>query len=316
MILPCWEKVLALGYREEDGAEERKGVPVSQQKQARLQRSGSLKQEPPEGETEVADPLNYNWSSMSQMTIPFLQTHVLPALEPSVLSAANLRSQEKVLGKSELMELLEFLTGLADWPLSGPHRSKSGLLKFLKERYASRARRGGLLVLPPIWEQQGLYIIDGITDMQCTVRCQYSSNTAVVALSKQHVGFSEQVYVDMNFSEARAALRVRGMPSIPEIALQTLFGTVEFVTPEGHKTKMGRASPLEEPSSGSGVVGVESKVKVEKTPVGAEAAVELSADELQAVLFKMEGADDKLAEGDLALHDESLLVVPPPPPNL
>eukprot|EP00971_Amphidinium_carterae_P119378 2364486-Amphidinium_carterae.1 len=103
------------------------------------------------------------------------------------------------------------------------------------------------------------------------------------------------------------------MPSIPEIALQTLFGTVEFVTPEGHKTKMGRSSPLEGSLAGSGVVGVESKVKVEKTQLSPEAKAELTADELQAVLLEMEDGGDKLAEGDLGLHDESLLVVPPPP---
>eukprot|EP00971_Amphidinium_carterae_P293132 5819918-Amphidinium_carterae.1 len=65
---------------------------------------------------------------MPQMTIPFLQTHVLPTLEPSVLSAPNERSHERSheKGKSELMELVEFLTGLADWQLAGVHRAKSG----------------------------------------------------------------------------------------------------------------------------------------------------------------------------------------------
>eukprot|EP00971_Amphidinium_carterae_P310931 6179054-Amphidinium_carterae.1 len=244
MILPCWEKVLALGYVEDDavGAES-SGVPVSKQKQAKLQRGASMKGESVGQCADIPDPMNKNWTLLSHVTIPFIQTHLLPSLEPSALSAPNLRCHEKHIGKAELLQIVEFLTGLADWELSGPHRSKSVFIKFLQERYAIRGRRGGLLVLPVAWEKQGLYVIDAVSDEEVKVRSQYTDSSVCIKLSTHHVGHSDQLYVDSNFSEARAALRVRCKPQIPEVSLQSFFGSSEFITPEKQKVKTGMASP-------------------------------------------------------------------------
>eukprot|EP00971_Amphidinium_carterae_P123849 2453115-Amphidinium_carterae.1 len=313
MIIPCWEKVLALGYVEDDPvAEERGSVPVSKQKQARIQRASSMKSEPAQPGSEIGDPLNMNWSLMSHMTIPFLQSDLLPCLEPSVLSAANLRCHEKSIGKPELMEIVEFLTGLADWQLKGPHRSKSAFLKFLQERYGSRGRRGGLLVLPPVWEQQGLYCIDAVSDVECTVRNQYSGHCVAVALTPQHAGFEKALYVDNNYSEARSALRVRGQPQIHELSLMSVFAGCDFITPEKMRVKSGMPSPCYGVADGAAVADGMAGAKVEGPALNGEVAKRDLDEELHACMLKLEVAET-MCEQQRKLVDESALDVPPPP---
>eukprot|EP00971_Amphidinium_carterae_P161027 3193026-Amphidinium_carterae.2 len=274
MILPCWEKVLALGYVEDDAAgAESSGVPVSKQKQAKLQRGASMKGDVEENCGDISDPMSKNWTLLSHCTIPFIQAHILPSLEPSALSAANLRCHEKHIGKPELLQIVEFLTGLADWQLSGPHRSKSGFIKFLQERYASRGRRGGLLVLPVAWAQQGLYVIDAVTDVEITVRSQYTET---------------------------------------EIPLQSYFAATDFITPEKQKVKTGMASPSIDGISGSTDTACERGATKKEDPLHADRQVEMKEEELKTLLTKLEGQELASERGD-KFEDEGLLAVPPPP---
>lgn len=174
----------------------------------------SIKLEAAEDHPEFAD---LPWDSvpdsvhaLCDFTVPQLRDRILPSIESSHASAANLRAtkDKELNSKSGLLKLVDMGTGCAaDYPISGKLRCYNRLAVMLQKRSQDRGRRILHTVLPPQWvSRDGICRLDGDLDPEAgKVGVVHKFTKESVELQREqlppHDNVSE-LYLESSWSEA------------------------------------------------------------------------------------------------------------------
>lgn len=227
-IIPkLWEKCIALGYNDDTiKVPTSNPVPKSFQAEAMGKRKyNQIKEEAAKveeslnadaGSYTVVDAVPTKYWKMSELTVPIWRDRLLPRIETSSLSAANIRCirDKEAASKEGLCRIAEFATGLsADFALTGRYRCLEQLAKLMVDRAQRRGRRCLDLPLPPRWPTDGIYFVQGYDEAQTgIIVCHKFLNQHVVVSRSSVAGHSSlaELEVVYNWSEQKAAIGKKG----------------------------------------------------------------------------------------------------------
>jgi hypothetical protein len=143
------------------------------------------------------------------MTPVYFQ-YILSKLEPSSLSLAAQRglcsSKSKHVPKASLIELFQFITGIApDADFKPDMHYLPFLISILQEASAARGRPAQGLILPPCWGQDGIYKVT-MEDDALTLHHKTLKEKAVLPADFASMVKVEDITIEKNFSEPQATL--------------------------------------------------------------------------------------------------------------
>lgn len=253
-------------------------------------RKGSFsKEETPDGDDD-GKPLDgaHSASSVEPGGVPRKKTlgdsrvehlvEVLNACDKVVFSLAALqglrRQKQRVIPKPKLLEVIEHITG-KDPSHPVDLNDDEQRAEFIEEAQAAneaRGHRGRLLPLPPLWPNDGSYKLLP-TEADGEVRIQkFGGATRAVPKHLLAKHDTSKLFIDMNFSEKRAALRIHG--GILDVPLQLLFaaeGLNSAFSPASKRARTHEAVGAATPSARVKAEAADGGVNAEE-PADAEAA--------------------------------------------
>jgi hypothetical protein len=138
-----------------------------------------------------------------------LMEAVLTMFNKITYSPGNLRSMisrgKRMQNKSKLWELIELNTQIGeDDPIPPNRRCDRFVAEDLLQAFVTLGKPGDTLALPPTWDEDGVYD-HKVIGAKCTLTNKLTKEKCVVDVPRL-----AQVYVDLNQSESRAILRVKG----------------------------------------------------------------------------------------------------------
>lgn len=211
------------------------------QKASRMERVDKMKANQAEesaaggGDSLVACPVSEivpsKYWTLGTLSVAMLTKNLLCVMEPVALSVANIRSMslrgQGEHGKTELLKILEFCTGLhPDTPINGNLRKWCELQKLVKDlndRYGRRARE---VTLPPCWDSHGVYSVHvhpgGINVLQ-----RFTGQNHLIR-DELLMSDPESWSLHCNWSDCKAVLQCddTSCSTVKPIALQPLFNQV------------------------------------------------------------------------------------------
>eukprot|EP00971_Amphidinium_carterae_P351917 6492336-Amphidinium_carterae.3 len=107
--------------------------------------------------------------TLGALTVKQLQERVMPALNASICSSANMSHMMRTIKSRDKVQVLlrhvEFFTGLsASFPLEAECSRWPGLLQRLRTECNRRGRLNARTVLPIDFEKHGLYVVDDLDE--------------------------------------------------------------------------------------------------------------------------------------------------------
>jgi hypothetical protein len=151
----------------------------------------------------------------------------LGKINSSVFSLPNLRNlqQRGKAGETQILftEIYEFLSGVISFgfKLAEEFRDFANLDKLAIENASMRSDRQCNFPLPPNWDVDGLYLIHDVKKIkghfEVTVQHRFLKISKMVNLKK--FKSTNDLIVDMNYSETRATIRSRSQPGVQELLL-------------------------------------------------------------------------------------------------
>ncbi|CAK0908641.1 unnamed protein product [Prorocentrum cordatum] len=156
------------------------------------------------------DPFGENFEDLASLHVNELRDRVLPGIEPTHLSKANIRSMKdpEARSKSGLLKMITFATGLnTDFRLVGRFACRNRFVAYARKRSLERRRRVLSLSLPPSYSDEGLAAVAGASEDGVTVKNRYTSE--MVTVPKANCPPYDDVsdlYIDSNWSESQLAL--------------------------------------------------------------------------------------------------------------
>lgn len=178
------------------------------------------------------------------------------AVEPNLFGPFALKAMIKrgsrEVNKESLLRILEFTTGLdPSTSISSDERDLSSLERQLVDMNTRFGRRALELNLPPDWAKEGVYLLYKEDEDKIYVGNRFDKQRRL--LPEKFLGFSlDQVYIDFNWSDNRAIIRVRG--AFIDQPVNLLFAVARQGTShEGHAHKKPKLMPLPLLSPGHGV---------------------------------------------------------------
>lgn len=360
VIEHLWSKLQSLGLSSEEMAKpsaralsaqaaavQQRKASTSAEKLAKVekfQQEHEGDEEHTPGVAEIVDLLPDKMANIGDLGIAVLRDKVLPFIEPTVLSSANIRSLKDGVHSSKpgLLKYLEFATGWRlDMAIVGKIRCVNQLKAAAKEQAVRRGRRCVSLRLPASWLEDGVYTIscykEGAEDGGAQVTIKHRFTLSEVKLGgnivPQHK-CGDDLMVSNNWSETSAQLiSKRGggavllFPHFPDQTVETPSlaepspfkrAGSEVGTPRPSKRQQQTQSPARSAGASSASGGASAAAAV--APVHRRIKVKSAPDDPPADdMEKMEppeGSDgDGQEEKQKKTYDESA-VLPPPKPEL
>lgn len=237
VIDPLWEKLSSLGLSDEmlttpakEGAQSRQKAAVAERKtKAAHERTIKVEQLKMEigvseenGVAEAFEPIGDKVETLEGLTVTQIRDRLLPAIDDMILSGANFRAlkDKHATSKANLIKYITFCTGYhSDYPLAGKHRCFLKLMESLLAAAAAHGGRSSLIRLPMDWPEDGIYVLVGEGfngDGSVDVKHKFSGDTINVEMKDlpKSKGWSD-LLIDCNWSEARACLVSKSLPSTP-----------------------------------------------------------------------------------------------------
>ena len=208
LIVPVWDLITSHGITAA-ALDASQKVPKTSQAKA-MAKKRSMEKAALAAHPDPADVIDTKkYPTLGSFTMKTYRKDLLPLVDPSAFSAANLAIHESKGGKEMYLQLLEYATGLgADFPLTPPNNSWSSLKDLIADQAAARAERVLGMVLPPQWSRQhGLYEIIGIEKDELLVKHRFLSMEYKIGVDKLPSFKSvDELYIDKGFSEERACI--------------------------------------------------------------------------------------------------------------
>ena len=123
-----------------------------------------------------------------------------------------LKKGQREVSKSSLCQVIGYISGVSeDSDMSGGFFATIGdLATHLQKLSRLRGDRGASLVMPPDWPKVGVYTIIERTEEQLVLRKIGNETLVVINPSPWQFSDSSKVYIDTNWSDARASLKALG----------------------------------------------------------------------------------------------------------
>ena len=136
------------------------------------------------------------------------------AVEPNLFGPFALKAMinrgSREVNKTALLKILEFTTGLdPSTSISSDERDVCSLERQLMDMNTRYGRRALNLNLPPDWTKQGVYSLYTEEDKKIYVGNRFDAQRRLLPDKFQEFPF-DQIYIDFNWSDNRANVRVRG----------------------------------------------------------------------------------------------------------
>ncbi len=172
------------------------------------------------------------FDTLDALTVPLLQAHCLTAVEPTTLSASNLRSMTlsgKIDStKQEFLRLTEYASGQDKaMHIVGNLRVWSAFKEFMQTQSIWRGRRCNDLRLPVDWPNEGVYSHVEVKGKLC-IQIRRTEVKKAIPTNKLPLSFSMgDVRIHYNWSETKAAVYfASGSDEVP-FKVAELFPTEE-----------------------------------------------------------------------------------------
>lgn len=169
---------------------------------------------------------------VQDITATYFSEKVLPHLEATSLSTANLKATLLKRGQAEyahkiMVEIFEMATGLVGGEsISGSKRILALWLTEIARRSSVRGNRCMTLRLPPCWKTNGIYEISFMKEEVCVLH-RWTKKKVLIHREPGMPKYSNQneLYVAFNFSETLASVKSRADLEENGLLLQPFFPT-------------------------------------------------------------------------------------------
>lgn len=226
VIDPLWEKLQSLGLTSEGSDGDGPARTQSLQAQAAAMRKKAKTEveevhqkqvgmavESELGVAQPTEPIAAKTTRLDMLGVNVLRDRLLPAVEETILSPANLRAikDKDHTSKIGLLRYLDFTCGLsADFELRGIYRCMLRLCELCRQRAVARGRRALTITLPANWPTDGIYekVGDEVTEKGSVMVKQRFTGEVVEVSSAVLPPFEcfDDLTVAYNWSESRACL--------------------------------------------------------------------------------------------------------------
>lgn len=179
----------------------------------------------PDSPKDKADLISSTYWRLDSLSFRLIRDKLLPQVDAKFLSAPNLRATVEKLGtaqaKDEALRILEVTTGLGNLSLVGALRSWSELQALVRNRATIRGPRARELSLPPTWESEGLFLIDGCDPEKKQCWCATASTRGRSRCRPPSSRSSTTPRICTSFRIGRSAMRRLGRSSTPATTTTT-----------------------------------------------------------------------------------------------
>ena len=207
---------------------------------------------------DAEEPMDSRYLVVAHLTVPSLRI-ALTRLGGAVWSPGNLAHHARALGKQELLQMLEYATGIdTTTPVYPKWLCFKAWCEHLQVRPAKRGARAAATGLPPVWSDKGVYAVISIDvpGQKIKVKQRFTKEVATISASdvtKEFVLEEAHTPCDMeiqlNFSEEKAMLCAPGKSH--GYKLSKVFAS-HFVDEEAHlKTPSPKKRRSEQKAVGS-----------------------------------------------------------------